>query len=563
MNTTRKTLPGGKYAILLVLFCITTFFANPSALPTDIMESRNIVTAREMVADGNWLVPTMNGDLRLEKPPLPTWVAAAVETISPGSLAAQRTAAGVMACVWTAYLFLLVRYVSRRDDLAVATVVVFLTCYNLVLMGRSATWDIYCHSFMMAAIYYLTRGLYDPRPGGNLYVVGARRGLRRHALWFALAGVFMGLSFLSKGPVSFYALLLPYLITLVLLPKPDMRGKWRYVALMLALMIVVGGWWYVWLLVAHPAEVEAVVHKESGAWVNHNVRPWWYYWRFFLEMGAWSVLMLAALAVPYWKRHITLKRDYLLAITWAVASLVLLSLMPEKKTRYLLPSLAPCSIVVACLLVHFKQGRKLDRASRWLYVGNGILIAAVILSIPFLAYFFGVRHGTVSVADEVFLSVMMVVDAAALVVTIRDYKPMDYLWVVAFLFMFAECFLLKPIGSAFGNPEARSIHAVQSDSRLDGVPFYHDAASGIRIELVYEAGRKILPLDFHNADSVRAALPCAVVTRGWASQSLSADVLAEVDTVAIGTFDDNKHPRTDRHYTTDFINHVTLLKPRK
>ena len=40
-------------AILLVVFCLITFFANRAALPTDIMESRNIITAREMVSDGN------------------------------------------------------------------------------------------------------------------------------------------------------------------------------------------------------------------------------------------------------------------------------------------------------------------------------------------------------------------------------------------------------------------------------------------------------------------------------------------------------------------------------
>ena len=203
------------HIFLLVVFSLITFFANRAALPTDIMESRNIVTAREIVSDRCWLVPTMNGELRLEKPPLPTWVAAGIEEVCPDNLAAQRTAAGVMGCVWTLYLFLLVRYISRRDDLAAATVLVFLTCYNVVLMGRSATWDIYCHAFMMGAIYYLTRALYDGTD---------EKKQRRNWQWFALAGVFMGLSFLSKGPVSFYTLLLPYLITLIGLRSPQMKG---------------------------------------------------------------------------------------------------------------------------------------------------------------------------------------------------------------------------------------------------------------------------------------------------------------------------------------------------
>ena len=92
--------------LLLVLLAVTTFFVNNSALPTDIMEARNLVTAREIVADGNWMVPTMNGELRLEKPPLPTWVAGAIEWAWSGSLSAQRVAAGVMGCVWTLFMYL-------------------------------------------------------------------------------------------------------------------------------------------------------------------------------------------------------------------------------------------------------------------------------------------------------------------------------------------------------------------------------------------------------------------------------------------------------------------------
>ena len=40
------------------------------------MEARNFVTAREMLIDNNWLMPTFNGEPRYQKPPLPTWIAA-------------------------------------------------------------------------------------------------------------------------------------------------------------------------------------------------------------------------------------------------------------------------------------------------------------------------------------------------------------------------------------------------------------------------------------------------------------------------------------------------------
>ena len=42
-----------------------------------IQEVRIAETAREMVVSGDWLVPRYNGELRLQKPPLPYWLTAA------------------------------------------------------------------------------------------------------------------------------------------------------------------------------------------------------------------------------------------------------------------------------------------------------------------------------------------------------------------------------------------------------------------------------------------------------------------------------------------------------
>ena len=58
---------------LLVLIMLCFGIDN---LAVSIMEARNFITAREMITDGNWLLTTMNGEARYEKPPLPTWLTA-------------------------------------------------------------------------------------------------------------------------------------------------------------------------------------------------------------------------------------------------------------------------------------------------------------------------------------------------------------------------------------------------------------------------------------------------------------------------------------------------------
>ena len=189
-----------------------------------------------MVHDGNWLVPTMNGDLRLEKPPLPTWLTAVAEMISPDNLALQRAMAGFAAILLVAFFYLTAVQVMRNKRYAFISTILLCTCYNIILMGRTASWDIYCHAFMMGAIYFLIRAF-----------------AAKACSWkdFTWAGVFMGLSFMSKGPVSFYALLLPFLISYCYIYRPSMKGKWKALAVMIVVCLIVGCWWYAFIYLFH------------------------------------------------------------------------------------------------------------------------------------------------------------------------------------------------------------------------------------------------------------------------------------------------------------------------
>lgn len=66
-----------KYPIvIIILVCIGIFLFNLDVIYVNIMEARNFISAREMLLNENWLLPTMNDVARYEKPPLPTWLTA-------------------------------------------------------------------------------------------------------------------------------------------------------------------------------------------------------------------------------------------------------------------------------------------------------------------------------------------------------------------------------------------------------------------------------------------------------------------------------------------------------
>ncbi len=538
-----------KETLLVILLCLVAFFVNKGALPTDIMEERNIITAREMVSDGTWLVPTMNGDYRLEKPPLPTWVGAAIEMVCPNSLSAQRTAAAVMGCLWAWFLYLTAKYIVRRREYALIAVMVFITCYNVIQMGRTATWDVYCHALMMGGIYCLLRGLYDDRSRSRTWQ------------WFTGAGVLMGLSFMSKGPVSFYALLLPALLALPALGRPNIKGKALPLLTMIVLCVIIGGWWYAYIYGFHPDVVQAVIDKETTAWSNHNTRPWYYYWRFFGEMGVWGLLTVAALFVPYWKKFTG--RGYLYAVAWMVLALVLLSLMPEKKMRYLLPMMVPCSLSVACLLFYMYDSKTVDVKARWLYRINGCLTGVIVIALPVVFYLVRDRMPDMGLTPTIVVDVLLVAIGVWLLLSVVRFKPLSFVHGIAMLFCVVEVFLLSHIGQAFGNPDRHSIELTQQVEALDGIPFYHPAGEALDIELVYEANRKIRPLDVQDSTTLKNALPCAIVSHQPIREVLPEDILSEIDATEVDVYDDNKLPKANKHYSDLHINHVTLLQPRQ
>ncbi len=536
--------------MLLAILCTTTFFIYNTALPVDIMEARNIITAREIANNDTWLVPTMNGELRLEKPPLPTWIAGAIECISPDSLGAQRLAPGIMAVIWIIFFYVTAFYIGQRRDYALYSTLIFITCYNVIQMGRSATWDIYCHSFMMGGIYFLMRGLYDD------YF----KERQRPWVFLPLAGVLMGLSFLSKGPVSFYALLLPALIAALIFLRPlNINNKWKPFVVMIVICIVLSSWWYVYLLVYHSAEVTAVIQKESGSWVNHNVRPWYYYWRFFCETGVWTPLMLVTLFVPFWNKRLPEKRGFHIVITWMFAALILLSLMPEKKTRYLLPMMVPCALSMGYIITYFKYYCHKDRPAEKMFLTIGTIISVITFAMPVLVFFFGYKRDSMHLDSYVGITILLLLAGIWIAKATWQRDAPQLVIGVAALYAVICSFLLRPISVIFDNPDKRSIHEI---SKVD-LPFYHNADEELRIELVYEACHQIQPINLKDEKAVEKALPCVVITQDDIKKVLTKEQQEKLDIQDLGVFDDNKHPKSDKHYTSLFLNHATILKEKK
>lgn len=538
------------HVFFLLVVCYFSFFIHNRAIYADIMESRNLVTAREIVTDGNWLVPTMNGELRLEKPPLPTWVAACIELISPDNLPLQRAAAGVIATLLVFFLYNFAAYQTRNSHFGLISALALCTSFNIILMGRTATWDIYCHSFMLGAIYFLFRA-----------------GQKEGRCWkeFIGAGVLMGLSFLGKGPVSFYALLLPFLISWIWVYRPSFRRKAGPLLTMVAICLVISLWWPALLYLTHKEMLLSVWNKESTAWLERSVRPWYYYWKFFTETGVWALVLVTALIWPYWKKRMPYKKEYLFAVCWVFMVLFCLSLLPEKKTRYLLPILIPSALVVAHFFMYYGEKVKngaLSGGEKLIWRMNTILIASIVCLLPVGVYFFFYTTGKITPGFFVSFVLLIEIIAALLFYTSIKNRIMGFLVGVLGLFVVVESVILPVIVGLFNNPDLKSIHAVREMKELDQMPFYYDCVEDLRIEIVYEAGRKILPYCFRKEQNL-PAFPFVLVSEKEPETVFSQQQLQYLNLELIGVYDDNKRPANTSWHSPRFVHYVTLVTEKK
>lgn len=530
------------FCILVV--CLFTFFINNQIIPADIMESRNLVTAQEMVREGNYLTPTMNGELRLEKPPLPTWIAAGIEIIFPDNLSMQRALAGTMAAMMVVFLYLFTASLTRKPNMALAASLILATSFNVILMGRTATWDIFCHSFMLGAIYFLFIAFEQPGPQ-----------------WKNLlsAGVFWGLSFLSKGPVAFYALLLPFLISYFLVYKPSFKDKKYAIACMLALGIIISCWWIVYIWIFHPDMALNVAHKESSAWLDRNVRPFYYYWKFPAELGIWTLFFVSAIAHYFIYKKDIFRKEYRFTLIWLFSMLLLLSIIPEKKTRYLLPISIPGALIIS-FYIYYSVKAMSSKGEKILFKINSLLIAVIFATIPIALYI--LFHNT-DVVSMPLLSIITLFSWALstwLFLSIFNRKSIQVRPIFSAIIlgmMLTTGLCLLPIKHLFINEKRHSIKLIRENPKVEHLPFYYDASEEMRMEIVYETNQTIRPLDLKDTAAIKSCAPFVLVT------SHSIDSLFNGKNMAIefiDTFDNNWRKTTDKKHNKKLVKEVAIIR---
>jgi len=364
------------YLGIIALVCLAIFFTHLDVVEVNIMEARNFITAREMLDYGHWFQTTMNLEPRYEKPPLPTWM-----TALSGAIFGMKNLIGlrlpavltVVLLIFTFYFFCIQ---SLRDNKqAFLGTLILSTSFYIIFSGRNGQWDIFTHAFMLVAIYKLFTAFESDKQSWKQW---------------SLAGLFLGFSFMSKGPVSFYALLLPFLIAYGIVFKyKGFKIKIPPFLLSLGIFVIVGLTWAIYIYLTDTSAASYATNKEAVRWTNYEVKPFYHYWSFFVQSGVWAYFSFLALLYPFMVKRVADKKLYRFSLIWTMSVVILLSLIPEKKERYLLPVLIPLamntSFYIKYLISASKDLKKVD-----IYLANfGFgLIGLIGLIFPVAIYLF-------------------------------------------------------------------------------------------------------------------------------------------------------------------------------
>ena len=356
---------------LLLFLCLALFLLHLNYLFVDIMEARNFVTAREMVDDGNWLFTTMNGEPRYQKPPLPTWLSAFMgEIFGTQSVWALRFPAALSCVVLILFFFEFLKKETENRKLALIAGLVLATTYLVLFVGKRATWDIFCYSFTFIGIYYFYQTF---------------KSEKNNFLQFTLAGTFLGLSILCKGPTGFYVIGAPFFLGYWIahgFPKIKWIG-WLWMGI---LTILIGFSWYGYIYLYDQETLLQTLETESTARTNREVKAFSRYFSFPIQMGVWAIFAVISLAFPYVKKKVELPKSYAFFFWWTVICFVLLSLIPSKKERYLFPLMIPLAATTGFYLQYLIRNQNWKKWEKTLVQFSFGLVGLISFLVPVILF---------------------------------------------------------------------------------------------------------------------------------------------------------------------------------
>jgi 4-amino-4-deoxy-L-arabinose transferase-like glycosyltransferase len=296
-------------------------------------EVRYAEVPRQMLSGDSWLVPVLNGEPYLDKPPLTYWlVMASYEVFGVHDWSARLVAS----CAAFLTVVLTWRWATSMSGprIGLATALVLTLTGRFVYLARMLTPDtILC----LCTVAGWT--------GFQL----AQSAPRLRWTWLIVSAIGTGLGVMTKGPVAVVLVLAPGLLLHLL---PALRGclRFSHLAVWLGIVIGVAAPWYLVVALREPVFLEHFFWRHNVtrfvAAFDHAEPFWFFLPGLILGTLPWCLALPAPGLKP--ARESASVRDHalllpLLAFTWTV---VFFSYSASKRAGYVLPAFPPLALML-------------------------------------------------------------------------------------------------------------------------------------------------------------------------------------------------------------------------
>ena len=322
--------------ILAILSSLLFFFALGSRDFWAPVEPRYAEIVRMMFSKGEWIVPTVNGDIYTDKPILFFWLALiAAQLLGGVSEWAVRfpAALGGIGFILSTYFFGRDFFGPRTGFIAA---VILATSVRVVWEARWAHVDMVFCCWFLLSVYFAARTFLGKDHGG-------------YGILYAY--VFMGLAVLTKGLIG---VVLPGLVFGVFM---IVRRDWRMIAaakLHLGIpifLLVTVPWFYLvqqatdgrWL-----SEFIYIHHlKRYVAGAGHRQPVYYYLTTLPADFLPWTIFAIPALIARWPYRQALTHVASQLCLCWFMAILLFFTASDTKRDLYLLPLLPTVALLIA------------------------------------------------------------------------------------------------------------------------------------------------------------------------------------------------------------------------
>lgn len=318
-------------------------------------EPRFATATREMIARGDWVVPTFNGELRPDKPILIYWLMRVAYTAfgdNPFSARFFSGLGGTAACLLAAWLG--AQMFGRRAGLLAGWMLALSPM--LIIESKLATVDAVLLA-LLTLCHALIWRIYEQRNGDTSRLA--------NAFWLVL-----GLAVLTKGPVAIAIFGLTVLAFCLLLREfAWLRGFCALRGFGILATVVLP--WVIAVQVRTDGEFlrqslgRHVFQRSLAPLENHSGFPGYYIVSVLGLMAPWALLLPWAIFKTV--RQTRTDARYAFLASWAIGTLVLFEAVRTKLVHYFLPAYPALALWIAGVLLSQRPfGLRRSRFALWL-----------------------------------------------------------------------------------------------------------------------------------------------------------------------------------------------------